>query len=643
MSGRDTHSSATQVRTDRFSATVALVGPPNAGKSSLFNHLTGVRAHTANYPGVTVSLALGQVRSGVEVVTVADLPGIYGLSPASPDEQIVADHLAGTAPGVGAPEALLLVVDVTTLRRSLSLIAQALATGLPCAVALTMTDEFHARGGHLDVPALSAALGVPVYETVAHRGTGVAQVRAAVLDWPSWSVAVPPPTDDPVELGAWISSVTDRAGYRPAHASSATRGVDRVLLHPMWGVLVFLAVMFGFFQVIFTAAAPAMDLIETFFGWLGDLATAGLGDSVLADFIGTALIGGVGGVLVFLPQITLLFLMVSLLEQIGYLSRAAFLMDRVLAVSGLDGRAFVAMLSSVACAIPGIMSTRTMPSSRDRIATMLSAPLMTCSARLPVYLLLVALLVPTDATWGPFGLQGVTLFLLYLAGGLSALVAARVLKSTVLRRGGLPFFLELPPYRLPAPRTVLLAVWDASWSFLRKAGTIILLANVVLWVLISFPARDTETANLSEPEAAAYVLDHSYAAGIGRAVEPVFAPLGFDWRVDVGLVGAMAAREVFVSTMGQIVAAEDAEDPRDALADLTYTSGPHAGERIFTAPTTVALLAFFVYAMQCMATLVVMRRESNSWRWPVIAFTYMSALAWGAAFVARTVTAALTG
>jgi ferrous iron transport protein B len=634
---------ATGAVIDRLSATVALLGAPNTGKSCLFNHLTGLRARTANYPGVTVALSLGQVGSGPSAVTVADLPGAYGLTPASPDEQIVADHLAGALAGVAAPKALLVVVDVTTLHRSLSLVAQALATGLPCAVALTMTDEFRARGGRLDVTALSTALGVPVHETVAHRGAGVAQVRAAILDWPSWPVAMPPPADDAAELDAWISSVTDHAGYRPALASTATRGVDRVLLHPVLGLVTFLAVMFAFFQAIFTAAAPAMDLIETFFSWLGDLTTAHLGDGFLADFVGTALIGGVGGVLVFLPQIVLLFLLVSLLEQLGYLSRAAFLMDRVLAVSGLDGRAFVSMLSSVACAIPGIMCTRTIPSSRDRIATMLSAPLMPCSARLPVYLLLVALLVPADAGWGPFGLQGVTLFLLYLAGGLSTLVAARVLKSTVLRRGGLPFFLELPPYRLPSPRTVLLAVWDAAWAFLRKAGTIILLANAILWVLMSFPTREAETANLSEPDAAAYVLDHSYAASVGRAVEPVFSPLGFDWRVDVGLIGAMAAREVFVSALGQVVAAEDAEDPQEALADLTYSSGSHSGDQVFTAPTIIALLAFFVFAMQCMATLVVIRRESNSWRWPALAFAYMSVLAWGAAFVAHTVTTAITG
>ncbi len=625
---------------------IALIGCPNSGKSSVFNHLTGLRVRTANYPGVTVTMSQGRLTGGDGAVNLVDLPGTYGLTPVSPDEQVVADHLAGRLEGTPAPDALLAVVDATTLRRSLSLVAQSLATGSPCTVVLTMMDELRARGGDLDLARLSSALGVPVLEVTGHRGRGIPALRQHVLEWDAWPTAVlPPPVAEPDELEGWIASVVDAAGYRPAAASSATRGVDRVLLHPVGGLLVFLVVMFAFFQTIFTVATPVMDAIEGVFAGLGTLASDHIGNAVLADFVGTALIGGVGGVLVFLPQIALLFLMVSLLEGVGYLSRAAFLMDRVMAVSGLDGRAFVAMLSSVACAIPGIMSTRTMPSSRDRIATMLSVPLMTCSARLPVYLLLVSLLVPQDARWGPgglqVGLQGLTLFLLYLAGGMSTLIAALVLRSTVLRRGGLPFYLELPPYRVPSLRTVAVSVWSAVWVFLRKVGTIILVASAVLWALMSFPARADETANMPQAEASAYVLDHSFAATIGHAIEPVFEPLGFEWRIDVGLVGAMAAREVFVSTLGQVVAAQDPENPRDALHDLTYTDGPNAGERIFTAPTVVALLVFFIYAMQCVSTLVVMRRESNSWRWPVLAFTYMSALAWGMAYLARQATLAL--
>jgi ferrous iron transport protein B len=317
-------------------------------------------------------------------------------------------------------------------------------------------------------------------------------------------------------------------------------------------------------------------------------------------------------------------------------------MDKVMAATGLDGRAFVSMLSSMACAIPGIMSTRTMPASKDRIATMLVAPLMPCAARLPVYLLLVGMLVPAGASWGPFGLQGLTMLALYLLGGLSALVAAAVLTRTALRGSGLPFYLELPPYRVPSLGTVVHAVGSAAGTFLRKMGTVILAVSVVLWALMTFPTRGAETAAMEPAEASAYVLDHSYAASVGRAVEPVLEPLGFDWRIDVGLLGALAAREVFVATMGQIAAAGDPENPAATLETLTWGDGPRAGEPLFTPPTTVALLVFFVYAMQCAATLVVMRRESNSWRWPALALGYMSALAWVTAWLARTVTAALT-
>lgn len=627
----------------RGEAVVALVGCPNAGKSSVFNHLTGLRVRTANYPGVTVTLSQGRIGSGPAAVSVVDLPGTYGLVPVSPDEQLVVDHLAGRLDGTPAPNALLVIVDATTLRRSLSLVAQCLASGTPCAVALTMTDELRAHGGDIDPHLLGQALGVPVREVHGHRGHGIGALRRDVLGWTAWpEVPIPPPVHDQGDLADWIDSVVDRAAYRPAEASRATRGIDRVLLHPVGGLVAFLVVMFAFFQTVFAVAAPVMGWIEAGFGVLGEAARSRISDETLAGFVGTALIGGVGGVLVFLPQIVLLFLLISILEGTGYLARAAFLMDRVMALSGLDGRAFVAMLSSVACAIPGIMSTRTMPSSRDRIATMLSAPLMTCSARLPVYLLLVSLLVPSDARWGPVGLQGVALFALYLAGGLSALIAAAVLRRTLLRQGGLPFYLELPPYRLPSVRAVLAAVWTSAAIFLRKVATMILVASAVLWALLSFPAHAAQTQGMSEPQASAYVLEHSYAADLGRAIEPVFAPLGFEWRIDVGLVGAMAAREVFVSTLGQVVAVSDPEHPQAALRDLTYTDGPRAGQRVFTAPTVVALLVFFVYALQCISTLAVMRRESNSWRWPALAFAYMSALAWGMAFLARLITVAIT-
>lgn len=622
-------------------ATVALLGAPNTGKSSVFNHLTGLRVRTANYPGVTVTRSVGQVTGDGVQVQVVDLPGTYGLEPVSPDEEIVADHLAGRLPGTNAPDALLVVVDATALRRSLGLVAQALATGHRCTVVLTMSDELARRGGTVDADALAAALGVPVHVVVGHRGRGVGELRASVLDWPSWPTpVVSPPTDDD-GLAAWSTSVLDRAAYRPAGPPSLTNRIDAVLLHPVWGLAVFAAVMTAFFQTIFAVAAPLQGLVETFFGWLGRVAAANITQPLLADFVDTALINGLGGVLVFLPQIMLLFVLLALMEGVGYLARAAVLMDRVMAVSGLDGRAFVAMLSSIACAVPGIMSTRTMPSSRDRLATMLAAPLMPCSARLPVYVLLVAMLFSADDRVGPFGAQGLAMLALYLLGGLSTMAVASLLRATALRHGGLPFYLELPPYRVPTLRTVAEQVWSPAKLFLRKAGTIILAATVVLWALMTFPSRDAQTAGMDDAEAAAYVLDHSYAATLGRAVEPVFEPLGFDWRIDVGLIGSLAAREVFVATLGQVAAAEDPEDPQDALAAMTWTSGENEGEPLFTPPTIVALLVFFVFALQCVSTLAVLRRESNSWRWPALAFVGYGALAWVMAWLARAITVAI--
>jgi ferrous iron transport protein B len=391
--------------------------------------------------------------------------------------------------------------------------------------------------------------------------------------------------------------------------------------------------MFYFFQVLFTAAAPLRDGIANALTWLGGQVAEHIGNPVLRGLLGQGIIGGVGTVLQFIPQIVLLFFLLALMENVGYMSRAAFLMDRVMAKTGLEGRAFVAMLSSFACAIPGIMATRTLPSSRDRIATAVTAPLMTCSARLPVYTLLVGLLVAPQTRWWGLSAQGVTMFLLYLGGGTSALIAASVVKSTILRGDLLPFTMELPPYRFPSPKVLLAAMWTAAKVFLRKAGTIILGTSLVLWALLNLPLREAETQGLSPTDAGAYVMNHSYAADVGKAIEPVFKPLGFDWRTDIALVGSLSAREVFVSTLGQVSAAQDPIHPREALANMTDDHG----HRVFTAPTVIALMTYFMFALQCMSTVAVMRRETNSWRWPAFAFSYMFVLAWVMAFAARTI------
>jgi ferrous iron transport protein B len=618
-------------------ARIALVGSPNAGKTSVFNQLTGLRAKTGNYPGVTVGRSVGITKvDGVEVA-IEDLPGTYSLDPISPDEQVVADLLGGEVYGDGCPDAIVIVADATTLHRSIMLVAQVLRQDLPCLLVLSMTDELTARGGGISVDALSTALGVPVVPVVANRGVGIDTLRAQLTSFGRWlrPPILPPGDNDAID--AWGRSVLDAADYVAPKPDRRTRGIDAVVLHPLWGTVIFFAVMFCFFQVVFTIAAPLQDQVGDWLTWLGGLVSNHVGNYVVRGLLGQGLIGGVGTVLQFIPQIVLLFLLIALLENVGYMARAAFLMDRVMAATGLEGRAFVAMLSSFACAIPGIMATRTLPSSRDRIATIITAPLMTCSARLPVFTLLVGILVSPKTQWSGLSAQGVAMFALYVCGGTSALIAAALFKSTILRSDVLPFTMELPPYRFPSAKNVLITMWDSAKMFLRKAGTIILGTSIVLWVLLNLPPREADTAKMSPTEATAYVMDHSWAADVGKAIGPVFKPLGFDWHVNIALLGSMSAREVFVSTLGQVAAAESPDDPHEALVSLTDDNG----HKVFTAPTVIALMAYFIYALQCMSTVAVMRRETNSWRWPAFAWSYMFVLAWVMAFAARSVAIAL--
>jgi ferrous iron transport protein B len=614
-------------------ARVALIGSPNAGKTSVFNHLTGLRAKTGNYPGVTVGRNVGVTKvDGVEIA-VEDLPGTYSLDPISPDEQVVADLLAGEVYDDGRPDAIVIVADATTLHRSIILVAQVLRQDLPCLMALSMTDELTARGGGISVDALSTALGIPVVAVVANRGVGIDTLRAQLASFDRWQrpPVLPPADNDAID--AWGRSVLNAADYVAPQPDRRTRGIDAIVLHPLWGTAIFFAVMFCFFQVVFTVAAPLQERVGRALGWLGGLVSDHVGNYIVRGLLGQGVIGGVGTVLQFIPQIVLLFLLIALLENVGYMARAAFLMDRVMAATGLEGRAFVAMLSSFACAIPGIMATRTLPSSRDRIATIITAPLMTCSARLPVFTLLVGLLVSPQTRWGGLSAQGVAMFALYLCGGTSALIAASLFKSTILRSDLLPFTMELPPYRFPSARNVLITMWDSAKVFLRKAGTIILGTSLVLWVLLNLPARQAETAHMSPTQATSFVMDHSYAADVGKAIGPVFKPLGFDWRINVALLGSTSAREVFVSTLGQVSAATEPDNPHEALLTMTDDDG----HQVFTAPTVIALMAYFVFALQCMSTVAVMRRETNSWRWPAFAWCYMFVLAWTAAFAARSI------
>jgi ferrous iron transport protein B len=493
-----------------------------------------------------------------------------------------------------------------------------------------MVDELHALGGRLDLARLSSALGVPVVGVVGHRGLGLAELRRLLGHPEGWSRPIVPPPAEVEARAGWTDSVVARALGAPPAPDRRTARIDAVVLHPVWGTLLFATVMVAFFQLIFAWAEPAMSAIDGAVGSAQDALRAALPAGLLVDFLADGLLAGVGSVVVFLPQILLLFGVLYLLEDLGYMARAAFVVDRAMGRIGLEGRAFVALLSSYACAVPGIMATRTIPSPRNRLVTILVAPLMTCSARLPVYALLIGAFVPPRAVLGPLGLQGLALLGLYLLGALAAVTVAAVLKRTLVPGEGLPFYLELPPYRVPPLRLWLHQVWGAARAFLRRAGTIILAVSIVLWALLSFP-RSEPPPGLSQAEAARAAVEGSAAGRLGHAIEPLIAPLGFDWKIGVGLVASLAAREVIVATLAQIYAIsdEDAGSLRDAIrADRD----PRTGEPVFAPATVAALLVFFVFALQCTSTLAVMRRETNSWRWPAFAFGYLLALAWLASF-----------
>ena len=615
---------------------VGLVGSPNAGKTTLFNALTGLRAKVGNYPGVTVERREGSLELGGRPAVLIDLPGAYSLDPVSPDEAVVARILDGE---LGErPEALVVVADACTLERSLLFVAQVLQRGLPTCLVVTMIDELAARGGELDLPGLERTLGIPVLGVVGHRGRGLDALRARLTDPSAWPAPPWLPGESAVERAGWADSVLQGVLRRRPDADAATERIDRVVLHPVWGSLLFATVMVAFFQLIFSWAAPAMDAIDTAIGALAGALRASLPPGLLVDFLADALVAGVGSVVIFLPQIVLLFGVLYFLEDVGYMARAAFVIDRVMARVGLEGRAFVSLLSSYACAVPGIMATRTLPSPRDRLVTMLVAPLMTCSARLPVYALLIGAFVPARDVLGPLGLQGLVLLGLYLAGAVSALAVAAILKRTLLRGEELPFTMELPPYRLPPLKLVVSQVWGSAWAFLKRAGTIILAASMVLWVMLTFP-RSEAPGGVDEAEAARYALENSLAGRAGRAIEPAIAPLGFDWKIGVGLLSSLAAREVIVATLAQIYAASDEGlSLREAIRADRH---PETGEPVFTPATVAALLVFFVFALQCMSTLAILARETNSWRWPAFAFGYLLALAYGASWLAHRAVGAL--
>ncbi len=611
---------------------IALVGSPNSGKTTLFNALTGSSARVGNYAGVTVERREGVLTGSHGGVRILDLPGTYALDGETPDEHVVHEVLHGAVPGEPIPDALLVVADATTLRRSLALVHEALALGRPALVVLTMIDEVKARHGRLDPLALSRHLGVQVVGVVGHRGVGLDVLRGFLDDARNWRVArVPTGIADAGARFAWVDRVVHEIGADVLAADTRSDKIDRLLLHPVAGVVVFAAVMVLLFQSIFAWAVPAMDAIDTLFALAADGVRATLPESWLVGLLADGVIAGVGSVVIFLPQILILFTFLHLLQDVGYMARAAFVVDRVMGRVGLQGRSFVPLLSCFACAVPGIMATRTIASPRERLATILVAPFLTCSARLPVYTLLIAAFVPATSV-GPVGLQGLVMLGLYVLGATVALTAAKILNSTLLRGRVSVFYMELPPYRWPTMRMLVRQVGQSARAFLRRAGTIILAASVVLWVLLHVP-QAAPIAGATPAETARANLEASVAGRLGHAIEPVIAPLGFDWKVGVGLVASLAAREVIVSTLAQIYAVSEGESFRGVLEAIQADIDPRTGRPVFTLPVALALMVFFVFALQCTSTIAVMARETGGWRWPAFAFTSMLLLAWLGSFI----------
>ena len=596
---------------------IAIIGPPNAGKSTLFNRLTGLRQRVANFPGVTVEHRLGKAQvEGHYDVELVDLPGIYSLSPRSEDEQVSFDVLNGRMEGLRRPDAILLILDSTNLSRHLTLAAPILALGLPTLILLNMADDLRARDGHVDAGALSISLGAPVALISASKGEGIEAVERFLAR----GIAVPKPIQLPVlqdvpRCRQWARGMSESAGYRHPAPPEWSRRLDGVFLHPFWGPVIFVIVVGAVFQTIFTGARPLMDgvqyLVAMSGAWMGGLLGTGLLKSLIVD----GLWSGVGSVLVFLPQILLLFLFIGVLEDSGYLARAALIADRTMARVGLQGKSFIPLLSAYACAVPAIMATRTIENKRDRIATILIAPFMTCSARLPVYTLIIAAFIPERPFIGPFlGTRAAAMLGLYVLGFVAAVATARLLKSSVLRSERTPFVLEMPAYRRPTLRSLGLRVSDRAQVFLKRAGTVILGVSFLLWLLASVPLINGHTPPIEQ----------SLAGTLGRTIEPVIRPLGFNWKIGVGLISSLAAREVIVGTLGTIYGMEPGKDQVGLQQALQHDLSP-AG--------AVSLLVFFAFAMQCMSTLAVVRRETGSWKWPAIQFTYMGVLAYVSSFV----------
>ncbi len=665
----------------------ALVGNPNCGKTTVFNALTGLRQKVGNYPGVTVEKKEGRLRlPGGELASLIDLPGLYSLTPRSPDEAIARDVLLGHRSDVAQPDGIVHVVDAANLERNLYLTAQLLDLGLPTVVVLTMTDVAARTGQTIDIDALEKTLGVPVCTVLVSKKQGLETVLGAISALSE--TPLPPrrdwllPTDAemevaelsemlrsegtreaqsaeeavgllmaegprPEERGRWSPALwqhieADKANFKTLgidfsasvvesryawagrvaaktlrkprkRTETATDKIDRVAMHPFWGYVIFFGVMAFVFQTIFTWAQLPMNWIGAGVGALQSFVTAHLPAGDLQDLIVNGIIAGVGTTLTFLPQILLLFFAISLLEDTGYMARAAFLMDKIMSKVGLHGKSFIPLLSSFACAIPGILATRTIDDRRSRLVTILVAPLMSCSARIPVYTLMIAAFIPNRHVLGLFTLPGLTMMAMYFLGTFAAFGMAWVFKKTLLKSEAPVFFLEMPPYHAPNPRTVLMTMLERAYLFVKKAGTVILSVSIVLWFLSTYPKSPVGT-----PPAQRMVA--TYAGHAGRAIEPVIKPLGFDWKIGISLVSSFVAREVFVASEGTLHGVEEGD--KASLVEKLRA------DTAFSPLIAVCVMIYYVLAMQCMSTIAVVKRETNGWTWPLFMTGYMTALAW---------------
>ncbi len=599
---------------------VAIVGPPNAGKSTLFNRLTGLHQKVANFPGVTVEQRTGRAKlKGEQEVFLVDLPGVYSLHPRAEDEQVTHDVLKGQRAEFPKPDAVILILDSTNLGRHLVLAAPILSLGLPTLILLNMADDLALRGGKVDVGALSSELGCPVALISAAKGTGLDRIQqfllgtAARLNAPPTRIELPVLQDVP-KCRQWAAAVGTRASYKAPAPPLWTRRLDSVFLHPVAGPFIFIAVVIAVFQSIFSWAQPIMDGLQWAVLWSGHWMQTVLPDSPWRSLLVDGIWSGVGSVLVFLPQILLLFFFIGVLEDSGYLARAALIADRTMARFGLQGKSFIPLLSAYACAVPAIMSTRVIENKRDRMATIMIAPLMTCSARLPVYTLIIAAFVPNiPILRGVLSLPAAAMLGMYLLGFVAAVLIARLLKSTVLQSKQTSFMMEMPPYRWPTWHSLSLRLLDRAKVFLHRAGTVILCVAIVLWVLAHLPLHNGKAPDL----------EHSFAGMVGKAIEPLIKPLGFNWKIGIGLIASLGAREVIVGTLGTIYGIEG-----DEKSTNWSTGIQHALRHDLSAAGAVALLVFFAFAMQCFSTLAVVKRETGGWKWPAFQFSYMLVLAY---------------